>query len=400
MNFFISDHHFGHMNILKYTDRCYSSVKEMDEDYIRKWNSVVSPQDTVYYIGDFSFLSQEDSTILLSKLNGTKILISGNHDRKNKEMLAMGFSNVVDKMFLVIGGEKVQLNHYPFVAPDLEDIAILRPNIINYDKSCNKAYLTDALIEQMSNNYDFAKNFLKSVNKLKLNRNTPEKIKEFDFIKKMIGKMIGKRPINDGRILIHGHTHNTEKRHMNAINVSVDAWDGYPASEEQIKELINDFKKEIELPTDIISKENCKDISTKLSSIKSFYEKINDEESLKKISKLQRICTLYCTDLLIQIPIGACSEFFKVAGELKLFIQKHKLEIGAFYKGRCRNAQIAIWNGKYFYYIRNKWGQEFPESIKCPEDEKDAYDVFIPHEKIDPDHHLIEHHKEMLIKLL
>ena len=54
MIFFTSDHHFYHSNIIKYCQRPFHSVEEMNEEMIRRWNSVVGVDDTVYYLGDFS----------------------------------------------------------------------------------------------------------------------------------------------------------------------------------------------------------------------------------------------------------------------------------------------------------------------------------------------------------
>jgi len=84
----ISDTHFQHENILKFTDRDgslirgarFSSVKEMDEAMIENWNSVVKPGDKVYHLGDVFFGSKETFIPLWKKLNGQKRLILGNHD--------------------------------------------------------------------------------------------------------------------------------------------------------------------------------------------------------------------------------------------------------------------------------------------------------------------------------
>lgn len=80
--FFTSDHHFGHKNIIKFCNRPYASVEEMNEDLIIKWNDKVSPNDTVYHLGDFSFKGR-DPKLYFNRLKGHKHLIIGNHDSKN-----------------------------------------------------------------------------------------------------------------------------------------------------------------------------------------------------------------------------------------------------------------------------------------------------------------------------
>ena len=54
MIFFTAYHHFGHENIIKYCNRPFASVEEMDAEMIRRWNEVVSHDDTVYHLGDFT----------------------------------------------------------------------------------------------------------------------------------------------------------------------------------------------------------------------------------------------------------------------------------------------------------------------------------------------------------
>lgn len=96
MMFFTSDLHLGHANILKFCHRPYNSVKEMDDDIIEKWNSVVNEKDTVYIIGDFSF---KDPVIYLPRLKGKKRLITGGHDYKWKRRFRE-FDHV-DKMEII-----------------------------------------------------------------------------------------------------------------------------------------------------------------------------------------------------------------------------------------------------------------------------------------------------------
>ena len=65
-------------------------------------------------------------------------------------------------------------------------------------------------------------------------------------------------------------------------------------------------------------------------------------------------------------------------------IPKLELEHGAYYQGRCRNASIARWDGnkQRFVYYRNKFGHEFLEEIKCPEDDI-MFDVFVAEAKLE-----------------
>ena len=80
--YFSADHHFNHANIIKFCNRPFSSIEEMNEVLIQKWNAKVKPQDTVYYLGDFCFGSQEDYFKIRSRLNGHIYLIHGDHDKQ------------------------------------------------------------------------------------------------------------------------------------------------------------------------------------------------------------------------------------------------------------------------------------------------------------------------------
>lgn len=76
---FVSDVHFGHKNVITYCNRPYQTVDEMTAAIVKIWNRTVKPQDTVYFLGDFS-LNPKWSRTQAPLLNGKKILVAGNHD--------------------------------------------------------------------------------------------------------------------------------------------------------------------------------------------------------------------------------------------------------------------------------------------------------------------------------
>lgn len=77
---FTSDTHFFHKNIIKYSNRPYVSVNDMNEAMIANWNKQVRPTDTVFHLGDFAFATYSQMKSILGRLNGEKHLILGNHD--------------------------------------------------------------------------------------------------------------------------------------------------------------------------------------------------------------------------------------------------------------------------------------------------------------------------------
>ena len=113
--FVIADLHFNHSNIIQYCNRPYSNVEQMNEDLIKRWNSVVSGQDIVYVLGDFAF-GREAVQEFVTRLNGIKYLIKGNHDTyPNQFYRDCGFKEVYDKPVLV---DFCLMSHEPLVLSD------------------------------------------------------------------------------------------------------------------------------------------------------------------------------------------------------------------------------------------------------------------------------------------
>lgn len=91
---FTSDVHFGHNNIIKFCNRPFSSVEEMNEGLVVNWNASVKKNDVVWSLGDFSFMSFEKTKEILKRLNGEIHMVLGNHCQKiiqnRKELLDSG----------------------------------------------------------------------------------------------------------------------------------------------------------------------------------------------------------------------------------------------------------------------------------------------------------------------
>ena len=83
----------------------------MDEELIRRWNSVVTPADTVIHVGDFALGHWDDVKAICSRLNGYKILVKGNHDRSAKRMLELGFDEVHTAYYLLAAGKEILFQH-------------------------------------------------------------------------------------------------------------------------------------------------------------------------------------------------------------------------------------------------------------------------------------------------
>jgi len=186
--YFSSDHHFYHANVIRFCDRPYKDVEEMNEALVKNWNAVVKPEDTVYYLGDFS-MALRPVELYTKRLNGRKILIAGNHDwcfpghKKSKtqekaanvqqKYLTEGWDHILVCDNITIGDEVVSMSHFPW-----------------------KGDSTDTRFDDW-------------------------------------------RLEDDGGWLLCGHVHEKWQRKNKMINVGVDVWDYKPVSIETIKGIIN-----------------------------------------------------------------------------------------------------------------------------------------------------------------
>lgn len=123
-DFFAADTHFGGESIIRYENRPFATVEEMDRALIERWNAEVKPEDTVYVLGDFSMYMNDDrDRELLQALNGKKILVMGNHDRHRspEQWRQLGFEEcslwpIVYRDFFLLSHEPMYVNtNMPYV---------------------------------------------------------------------------------------------------------------------------------------------------------------------------------------------------------------------------------------------------------------------------------------------
>lgn len=190
MIFFTSDTHFGHANIIRYCDRPFKDTDYMDQAIIENWNNTVSPEDTVFHLGDVALGNIDKSLACVSRLNGYKILKLGNHDRPFMEMNKPAkydmwmerYREVFDEVWtwhdtrrILLSGQEFNISHFPYTGD-----------------------------------------------------HTPT------------DRHADKRPVDDGFPLIHGHTHIADQHYTLSskgtpqIHVGQDAWGFTPVHEDEI----------------------------------------------------------------------------------------------------------------------------------------------------------------------
>lgn len=131
MIYLISDLHFGHDKYFIYGPRGFSSVEEMNEAIVDRWNSIVTDTDTVYILGDV-IMGTIENVKWLTALKGEKIIIQGNHDSIPR--LECYLENGIEvKGICNLGykGYKFLLSHYPTLCSNYDDKASLKSKVIN-----------------------------------------------------------------------------------------------------------------------------------------------------------------------------------------------------------------------------------------------------------------------------
>lgn len=183
MKWFTADLHFGHTNVIKYCNRPFADVAQMNAALMKNWNDRVAPDDEILVLGDLALGKLSETLPALTALNGRKWLIPGNHDKcwqwhengyKHAGMYeAAGFRILSPEMSHFVGDREVLLSHFPYVDPLFHD-----------------------------------------------------------------ERYLDKYPADEGKWLLHGHVHGSWQKLDRMINVGVDVWDYAPVSVDEVKVLM------------------------------------------------------------------------------------------------------------------------------------------------------------------
>lgn len=117
MNFYTADPHFFHENILKFCNRPFASVGEMNSRILSNFQSVMTPADDLWIVGDVAVVSIDAAdklTSMLRSVPGRKHLIAGNHDKHWVRGLDV-WTSVHDLLEINDSGTRVTLCHYPMI---------------------------------------------------------------------------------------------------------------------------------------------------------------------------------------------------------------------------------------------------------------------------------------------
>jgi len=113
MNWFTADFHLGHKNIIKYCNRPFDSVKEMDDHILDVLEKMTNPGDTLYFLGDLTF-RWKIAVMFFKRFSYLEIhYIRGNHDsRKVLNQALKNCASISQIKDIKIEGQPITLCHY------------------------------------------------------------------------------------------------------------------------------------------------------------------------------------------------------------------------------------------------------------------------------------------------
>ena len=199
MRWFTADLHFGHENIIKFCDRPFRDLNHMHTTIIDNINHLVGQEDELWILGDLAMGLLANTLPITKRIIGKVHLVAGNHDRVHPYSGAMKSENMIptymelanleslnrtNTSLTLLNGVPVEVSHFPY------SIEVKRSH------------------------------------------------KEDKFAKW--------RLIDEGQWLLHGHTHGSWRMLGKQIDVGIDAWGGYPVSEDTLIKLMEDGSRNLD----------------------------------------------------------------------------------------------------------------------------------------------------------
>ena len=218
--FISSDEHLGHTNIIKYAERSYHNVWEMNEDIISRHNEIVPAQNSLWIcLGDFAFVRGNTTDSLTEQLHqfvlrfhgASKILLMGNHDRQRiGQYLKAGFDYVIPREQAIhcsVNKFKFLMRHRPYKFNEFKQEVRNRTELDPQSKLEQAERISRIMIYDKSNSDALQEDIMR---------------------------------INEN--IICGHVHQLYRRYANGnvVNAGVDAWDMKPVALSKILELMDE----------------------------------------------------------------------------------------------------------------------------------------------------------------
>lgn len=122
--YFTSDTHFSHIPSFLWEPRGFSSVEEMNEAIVERWNRVVKPEDRVIHLGDVILSDTEKGLAYFKRLNGEICLVFGNHDTLHRQEELAKLPNVIVLGYAHVFKYKklsFYVSHYPSLVANYDD---------------------------------------------------------------------------------------------------------------------------------------------------------------------------------------------------------------------------------------------------------------------------------------
>jgi len=100
--FFTSDEHYYHYNAIKYCNRPFKTIEEMNEELIKRHNEIVKSDDMVIHAGDFTLKNRIEAEKIQLRLNGQHYYIRGSHDKWMDRTFHEMWTKTINKHHIVV----------------------------------------------------------------------------------------------------------------------------------------------------------------------------------------------------------------------------------------------------------------------------------------------------------